>query len=92
LGLLDVGEPAGMTFGRIHAQSDELGVTLCELGLDLGHVAEFRGADGREVLWMGEQDPPSVADPLMEIDRSLRGLSGEIGRDVVDAKGHGNPL
>ena len=78
-----------MAVDRIDAQSDELGVALGELGLDLGHVAKLGGADGREVLRMGKQDRPLVADPFMEIDRSLRRLSLEVGRGVVDAKTHG---
>ena len=64
-----------MAVDRIDAEADELGVALGELGLDLGHVAELGGADGGEVLGMGKQDRPLVADPLMEIDRSLRRLS-----------------
>ena len=55
----------------IDAQSDDLGVALGELRLDLRHVAELGRANGREVLGMREQDRPAVADPLVEVDRSL---------------------
>ena len=79
-----------MAVDRVDAESDQLGVALGELGLDLGHVAKLGGADRGEVLGMGEQDRPLVADPLVEIDRSLRRLSREVGRGVVDAKSHGN--
>ena len=88
LGLLDVGKPTAMAVDRIDAQADELGVAFGELRLDLGHIAELGGADRREVLGMREQDRPAVADPLMEIDRSFCGLSGEVGCRVVDAKSH----
>ena len=67
----------------------ELDVALGELGLDLGHVAELGRADGREVLRMGEEDRPLVADPLVKLDLSLGRLGGEVGSDVVDTQGHG---
>ena len=59
LGLLDVFEPARVALARIDAQADELDIALGELGLDLGHVAELGGADGREILGMREQDRPA---------------------------------
>ena len=89
LGLLDVGKPSAVAVDRIDAEPDQLGVALGEFGLDLGHVAEFRGADRREVLGMGEQDRPAVADKVVEVDRSLGGLRHKIGRSVVDANCHG---
>ena len=89
LGLLDVGEPARMGVARVDAQADELGVALGELGLDLRHVAELGGADRGEVLGVGKQDRPLVADPLVKTDLALRRFSGEVGSSVVEAKGHG---
>ena len=62
-----------------------LRVALGEFGLQTGHVAEFGGADGREVLGMGEQNRPAVADPLVEIDCALRGLDCEIGSFGIDS-------
>ena len=78
-----------MAVHRVDRQADELAVALGELGLDLGHVAELGGAHGREVLGVREQDGPAVADPVVEVDRALRGLGGEVGGGVVDAQGHG---
>ena len=92
LRLLDVAEPAGMAVDRIDAEPDELGVASGELGFDLGHVAELRRADGGEILGVGEEDRPAVADPVVEVDRPLGGLGGEVGRGVVKAKNHGEFL
>jgi hypothetical protein len=76
---------------RIDAEADDLGVALLELGLQLRHVAELGGADGREVLGVGEQDGPSVADPLMEVDPAFRGLRREVRRLVAYAQSHDEP-
>src|SRR5690606_17904283 len=52
------------------------------------HGAEFGGADRSEVLGMGEQDGPTIPDPIMKMDCSLRRFGGEVRRGVVDAKAH----
>ena len=59
---------------------------LGELRLDLGHVVELCGAYRRELLWMGKQDRPLVANPIAEMDRPLGGPSGEIRGSVVNAR------
>src|SRR2546428_2040823 len=82
LRLLDVLDPGLVIAHGIDAESDDLGVPLVELGLETGHVAELSGANGREVLRMREEDCPLVADPFVEVDLPLRGLSGEIRRLV----------
>jgi hypothetical protein len=41
-------------------------------GCSPGHVAQFRRADGREILGTREQDGAAVADPFVEIDHALR--------------------
>ena len=91
LGLLNVLGPGLVIGHRIDAEPDDLGVALVELGLEPGHVAELGRAHGREVLRMGEEDRPLVADPLVETDLSFRGLSGEVGGFVSDAYGHVRP-
>src|SRR2546427_12512860 len=88
LRLLDVLDPGLVIAHGIDAESDDLGVPLVELGLETGHVAELSGANGREVLRMREEDCPLVADPFVEVDLPLRGLSGEIRRLVSYAYGH----
>jgi hypothetical protein len=80
-----------MGLARVDAQADELGVALGELGLDLGHVTELGRADRGEVLRMGEQDRPFVADPVVKADLALRGFGGEVGSSLIEAKGHGIP-
>ncbi len=82
LGLLDVFVPGAVRLDRVDRQADELGVALVELGLGLGESAQLGGAHGGEVLGVGEQDPPRVAQPLVEIDRSLGRVGGEIGGDI----------
>ncbi len=62
-----------------------LHVALLEFRLEPGHVAEFGGADRREILRVRKQDGPAVADPFVEIDRALGGFGREIRRFVVDA-------
>jgi hypothetical protein len=86
LRFLDVVGPAVMSVHRVDAQADQLGVALGELGLDLGHVAQLGGAHRREVLGVGEQDRPLVADPLVKVDVPLGGLGLEVGGLVVDAQ------
>ena len=77
---------------RIDAEADDLDVALVELGLDLGHVAEFGRADRREVLRVREEHAPGIADPVVEADAPFRGLGLEIRRDVADLECHENLL
>ncbi|MNL53853.1 hypothetical protein D3C87_1771340 [compost metagenome] len=87
----DVADPAGMAVERIDGEPDDLYPAPVEFRLDLGHVAEFGGADWREILRMREQDGPGIADPVMELDRAFRGFRLEIRCDVVDCKCHDRP-
>ena len=77
-----------MVANRVDGEADDLGVAFVELGLELGHVAQLRGADWREVLRMREQDRPFVADPLVKADRSFGRFSREVGRFITNAYGH----
>ena len=78
LGFLDVVRPALVVAGRVDGEADDLRVPLVELRLDARHVAELGRADGGEVLGMGEQDRPPVADPLVEVDGALGGIRREV--------------
>src|ERR1700722_14705108 len=91
LSLLDVARPLLVLPGRVDRESDDLDVPPVELGLDLGHVAQLGRADRREVLRMREQDRPRVTDPLVEVNRPLRGLGGEVRGDVPKRKTHVSP-
>jgi hypothetical protein len=73
-------------FHRVDAQSDNFDVAFLKLALKLGHVAEFGGADRREVFGVGEQDSPRLAKPVMELDPALRGFRLEIRGAIANAK------
>jgi hypothetical protein len=67
----------------IGGQADNLDVPLFELGLKFRHVAGLGGTDGCKIFGVREYDRPAVADPVVELDRSLGGLSFEIGSDIA---------
>ena len=75
-----------MAFDGVDGEADDLGAALGELLLEAGDGAEFGGADGREVLGVGEENGPAVADPFVEVDGPLGGFGGEIGGNIVDAE------
>ena len=70
---------------RVDAQRDNFGIALGEFGLQARHVAELGGAHGSEIFRMRKQNCPSIADPLMKVDRPLCGFGAEIGGCVIDA-------
>ena len=88
--LLDVLGPFAMAVDRIGAEADQLDVALVEIGLELGGGAELGGADGGEVLGVGEEDAPAVAQPFVEADLAFGGFRLEVGRGVADAQSHEN--
>jgi len=63
----------------VDGQADDLDAALVEFRLDLGHVAEFGGADRREVLRMRKQHHPVVANPIVEADLAFGGLCSKSG-------------
>src|SRR5262245_10998108 len=85
LGLFNVFGPLSMTSYRVHTQAENLGVALRELGLKSSHVSKFGRAHRSEVFRVRKQDRPTIADPLMETDRSLCGFGRKIRRLVVYA-------
>src|SRR5262249_42160590 len=52
---------------------------------------KFGGAYRREILRVGEQHGPGIADPVVEANFSLGGLRLEIRRDVIDGESHHTP-
>jgi hypothetical protein len=86
LRLFDVLRPAAVTLHRVHAQPDDLHVALLELGLDARHVAEFGGADGREVLRVREEDAPRITEPLVKPDGPVGRHRLEIWRVAADGE------
>src|SRR4051812_1519259 len=91
LRLLDVLRPALVIVYRIDAEADDLDASLVELRLDARHVAELGRAHRREILRMREKNRHRIADPLVEVDRALGRLGGEVGCLVSDSQTHGRP-
>lgn len=52
-------------------------------------TTELGRADGGEVLGVREQHRPRVALPLVEVERAVGGLCGEVGCLVAESDGHG---
>lgn len=52
--------PVVVVLNTVDGQGDHLDASLLELPAALGGTAKLGGADGREVLGVGEQDAPSA--------------------------------
>jgi len=85
LRLLNVAGPLAVAGDGIDAESDDFRVALGELRLQAGHIAQFGGAYRGEILWVRKEDGPSVADPFVKVDRTLRGFGGKVRCFRVDA-------
>src|SRR5436309_1006196 len=82
---------ATLCFAVSCSEAGDLDAALAELRLDRRHGAELGRADGREVLRMGEEDGPGVADPVVEADRSFGRLCLEIRCGVAERQCHASP-
>lgn len=80
-------DPSLVGLDRVGRQADELDAALGELGLELGEGTQLGGADGGEVLGVGEEDNPVVANELVEVDGALGRLGLEVGRGGAEAEG-----
>lgn len=76
--LVDVLDPGLVGVGAIGAKTNQLDIAGSELGLELSESTELGGADGREVIRVGEEDSPAVANELVEGDRTIGGISFEV--------------
>lgn len=74
-----------MRLNSIRTQTNQLDTSLRELRLQLRESAEFRGAHGRVVFGVAEEDAPAVADEVVEIDRAISCLGVEVGRCVTQS-------
>jgi hypothetical protein len=83
--VLDVDGPLGVVLDGIDREADDLGSALGELPFEASHGAELGGADGSKVLGVGEEDCPVIADPLVELDGAVGGVSSKVGGFVVDS-------
>lgn len=84
--LVDVFDPAAVGVDGVGGQADELGVALCEFGLEAGEGAELGGADGGVVFRVREEDDPGVADEGVEVDGAVGGFGFEVGRCAAEAE------
>lgn len=65
--------------GRGTYKTNHLHVALLELILELGKGTQLRGANGREVSRVREQNGPAVADELVEVNVAVGRLRIEVG-------------
>src|SRR6185437_12621052 len=68
--------------------ADRLDAAPVEFRLELRHLAELGRADRGEILGMREQHHPFRADPVVEADRAVGRILGEIGCCIAEAKSH----
>ena len=90
--LVDILDPLIVLVNGVGGEANQLDVALCELWLELCESTELGGADGGEVVWMGEENDPGVADELVEVDLAGGGLGLEIWGDAAQAESEGRVL
>src|SRR4029450_1138598 len=71
---------------------EDLAVALVEFRLHPRHVTELSGANRCEVFRVREQDGPSIANPVVKIDRPLRRFGREVRGNIVDTQRHDDLL
>jgi len=76
--LIDILDPSSVAINGVGRQANELDTTFGELWLKLGKGTKLGGADWSVILWVREENNPLVTDELVEIDRSVGGLSLEV--------------
>lgn len=84
--LVDVLDPSVVGFDIVGAQANELDAASSELRLELSESTELGGANGGEVIRVREQDGPAVANEFVESNRTVGGLSSEVGGSRAKAK------
>lgn len=77
--LVDVLDPGVVRVDAVGTETDHLDTTGRELGLELSESTELGGTDGSEVIWVGEEDSPVVANVVVEGDGTVGGLGFEVG-------------
>lgn len=87
--LIDVLDPAVVGLDTVGAETDQLDATSSELGLELGEGAQLGGTDGGEVIGVGEEDGPLVADEVVEVDGAGGGVSIEVGGNGAQTEAAG---
>ena len=84
--LVNILDPGVVRLDTVGAETDHLDATGSELGLELGESTELGGTDGSEVIGVGEEDGPAVADEVVEGDGTGRGLSIEVGGNGAETE------
>ena len=77
--LVDVLDPGVVRVDTVGTETNHLDTTGRELGLELGESTELGGTDGSEVIRVGEEDSPVVANVVVEGDLTVGGLGLEVG-------------
>lgn len=85
---VDVADPLGVGFGRVHGQGNRLDVALVEFVLEFCGEAQLGGAYRGEVGRMREQYRPFTVQPFVKPDRSFAGVLFEVGCDVAEFEAH----
>lgn len=76
--LINVSDPSLVRLGTVGRQTNELGVSLLKLWLQLSESTQLSGTDWSEVIWVGEENGPRVANVLVEGNWTVRSVGGEV--------------
>lgn len=79
--LVNVLDPLMVVLYVVCRQTNQFDATLRELRLKFGKGPQLRRANRSEILRVGEQNDPFVADELVEVDGSIGSFCFEIGRN-----------
>ena len=90
-GVFDVALPLVVGGDGVDRDPEDLRVSLAELVLQFRHLAELGRADRGEILRVRKEDPPTVAEVLVEIDLAFGRVRREVRRGVTELQGHGSP-
>jgi len=76
--LINVLDPLAVGLNSVRRQTDEFDSTLGKLRLELSECTQLSGTNRCEILRMGEENNPVVANEFVELDFSIGGLSFEV--------------
>lgn len=85
--LINVLDPGLVGFGTVGRQTNQLDTSLGEFGFQLGESTQFSGADRSEVIRVREQHNPVFTNEFVEQDRTVGGLSSEVGGSGAQSQG-----
>jgi len=85
--IVDILNPLLVAAKIVCRETDDFDVALLEVFRPAGYFAQLCGAHRSEIGGMREEDGPAVANPVVELDRPLSRLSGEVGGDRAKSEG-----